>query len=497
VPDAQDYLLAASEALRLGQPLAALRLARTAARLTPDPVIRAFNLAGYLIDIGSDLRKTKLIREGVAQLEQISKSVPPGVEAGFHYNLGNGYSALGSREGGHAPGSRPSLGAAVSHLDRALQLRETPDARTNLAGVLAQQGRYIEALDELNLVLRTTPSHHTALARRGSALMGIFNWTNSHAGLLQGALHDHLQAVALSMDQPVFRASYERAVGDLRRRVEHIPLPAFAERSKDQKWIWENSLGLNPCPLCERDSPSAFDLYPFPGRFVAPRRRPPSSHVVELVNALCRSYATARWLLYMATGEDGPAESDHVISLPGLPEITNNLRSGLLLAAAGGFYAVLGQAAFALDSYMRLGHNPRRLTFDTVWATPGGRSFPTRKENIHPHVRRQRMPPLVAFYGLSESFQHGIGRYAPLRSLRNNLEHHVVAITSSPLQSRYFIATAMNDLLGSSLALGRLARATVWYLSASFLGFEQRRARQAVQQGNIVLPDKGIHVIRS
>lgn len=492
---AQDYLEAAAEALRFGQPQAALRLARHAARLTTDPVVRAFNLAGFLIDAGSDLHNTRLIREGVGLLDGLLQSAPSRLQPGLHYNLGNGYASLGTREGGHSPGSRPSLALAVSHLDKTLTLRDQPNARTNLAGVLIQQGRYLEAIDELNRVLASHPEHHTALARRGSAFMGLFNWTNSHEGLLQAALSDHLAAVALSADQPVFRASYERAVGDLRRRVQPVDLPEQAHRTPDQAWILDHYLGLNPCPICALETPAAFDLYPFTGRLEAPRRRPPTTHVVELVNALCRSYSTARWLLLRATTE-AELESDHVISLPGLPQVKTGLRSGLLLAATGSFYAVLGQAAYALDSYMRLKHNRRRLTFDTVWGLPGCKGFPSDKTDIHPRIRSQQMPPLTAFYSLSLSFQHGLGRYSHLRTLRNQLEHHVVLTTDSPLESRYFVTVSLQQLQEAAFSLGRLARAAVWYLSASFLGFEQRRARASAARGETIVPTPGTYVTR-
>lgn len=496
MPSVPEAILRATELLRIGRASEAIALARKAARLITDPHAKAITLGGLLVDSGTDLRKPGLIREGTTLLRGALTSVPETMEFALHYNLGNAYSAIGSWERGASPGTRPSLSEAVSHYDKALLIDPTPEVRTNLAGALAQQGRFFEALDELDALIDGNPQVHQAYAKRASALRNLFAWTQHHTALLAAASRDYEMAVSLSAHEPVFASLYQRALDQMRSRVRPI-LPTPTTSSADQAWIWRNRLALNPCPICRIESPDAFDLYPLPGRLQAPRRRPPVEHVLELVNSLCQSFATARWLLFTATDSGRPLEADHVISLKGLPRARHTLRIGLMMAALSGFYSVLGQAAFAMDSYLQLGHDRPHLTIDTVWGKPGRRGFPKSRKDMHPSLLRRSAQPLNALYRLAESLQHGLGRYATLRSLRNHLEHHVVVATEATVESRYFITALTPDLTSSAYSLGRIAKAAVWYLSAIILNGELERVRRHGQSRHIPYGAKGPAVDRN
>ncbi|GAG28942.1 unnamed protein product, partial [marine sediment metagenome] len=97
-----------------------------------------------LIDAGSDLSDLKLIREGIKLLKLDSGLIEENYPINFHYNLGTGYLALGKKERGKGPGTRPSLSEAVKHFDASLSAKQHPDTQTNLASALIAQGRWIE-----------------------------------------------------------------------------------------------------------------------------------------------------------------------------------------------------------------------------------------------------------------------------------------------------------------------------------------------------------------
>ena len=475
----------AVEQLRCGRPTEAVRTARKVARLIRDPVLRAINVGGLLIDAGADLKKVRLIKEAVDELERVSAQVTEPNRWAYHFNLGNGYSALGHRQKGSGPGTKPAFVKAISHLDEALKRNPAPDVRANLGGALLAQGRWIEAFDESDAILQEFPTHHKALADRASSLQGIYHWVEGHTAILAAALSDIELAVKLSQNEPVFQSSYKKTLANLRKRVSSLSISPQTSLRRDVRWIWESRLALNPCPLCRQESPEAFDLYPLVAWLEGGRRKLGVDVVLDLVNSLCRNYATARWVLYKAV-EDPPLESDHVITIEGNPSARHELSVGLLMSAASGFYALLGQIAFALNCYYRLGHNARNLTFENVWGRPRSHGLPKDRTSLHPALRRRSVPALAALYRLAQSFAHGLGRYADLRECRNSLEHHVVCAIDTPVKSRYYVAIDRRRLEESTLRLGRIARAALWYFGGAVLHGEQERAARLIRRGQEV-----------
>lgn len=471
--------------LDCGQPSSAVRTARRAARAIGDPVTRAINVGGLLIDAGSDLRKTRFIQEGIDELESVSGQVTESQLATYHYILGTGFSALGHRQRGQSPGTRPALGQAISHLDEALERSPVPEVRANLGRALFAQGRLMEAVDEFDAILEAVPTHHQALANRAWSLWELYPWVEGHTAILAAALADIEHAVTLARDEPVFQAKYKRFRDELKGYVSPLSVSPQSSSRRDVQWLWESRLALNPCPLCRQDSPEAFDLFPLARRLEGGVRHPEADVVLDMFNSLCRNYATARWILFKASA-DRPIESDHVITIPGNEAARHELPVGLLMSSASGFYALLGQIAFSLNSYFRLGHDIRQVTFESVWGRPGTRGLPQSRSNIHPALRRRSDPALTALYWLARSFAHGKGRYADLRDLRNSLEHHVVCIFDKQAKSRYYASTEQSRLEESTLRLGRIARAALWYFGGAVLSGERERALRAIRRGHTV-----------
>lgn len=396
------------------------------------------------------------------------------------------------------PGTRPSLLKAISHLDEALRLEPLPNVRVNLARVLLMQGRWIESADEFNLVLQEQPDHHNALALRGSSFIGIYNWTSEHMGLLIAALADHERAEDLALGDLVSLRSYSTVIADLRARGISSYEPSLKEATHDQQWIWEKRLALNPCPLCRAESPDAFDLYPLAARLEGGRRKPSVEDSIEMVNALCRSFATARWSLYKAT-QDNPSESDHVITLRVDGGSRHDLRVGLAMVALSSFYSVLGQIAYGINAYFDLGHRPNHVTFETVWHPTGkkARGISTTRKELHPKLTRYPCSALSALHALALSMEISKGQYEQLRKLRNRIEHRIVVPRHEPVESPCFEAVEPAALESAALRMGRIAKAAIWYFGGAILRGEQARLRRALKRGHRVWKGKGPSVDRS
>lgn len=473
----------ARELLDHGETKRAIKLARYAAIKTQNPSIRTINLSGILIDAGSDLKNTKLICEGIRLLELQKNYVKKEHLFPLHYNLGTGYLAIGQKERGYGPGTRPSLSESVNHFDECLRYQKNHDAKVNLSSALMEQGRYIEALDELEEVISENPKHHVALSNRGSTLMKIHDWMWPHTDLRKAALIDYDKAAKLSKDEPIFYKRYLSTLDQLQREVNRPVLQRKAP-SKIDKWIWQSKLAMNPCPLCRIETPSAFDTYTLATRLKGGRRRPSATELIALVNTLHQSFGTSRWCLMKGIGITPIKEREQIVILLGSPSARHDLKIGLIMTALSGFYGILSQIAFGLNLYFYLKHNTKKVKFDTIWSSLGNcKGIPQIRSDIHSGLKRLATPPLSALYRLALSMQHGSGRYSELRSLRNSLEHHIVVATTEEIKSTYYESIEIDDLVQKTIKMGRIAKAAIWYFGATVWRGEHERLKRSIRKG--------------
>ena len=446
-------------------------------------------LASVLINASDFTRKLKLAREGKKILEGLPSKLIEANADQYYYNLGIACASIGRHEKGVGAARRPSFAAAVSHYDQSLQSSAHPDTRANLANALLAQGRYIEALDELDDLLASQPQHYNAWGYRGTAFLGIDGWlNNSHAGILQAALLSYRKAVEFAKNDPIVAQTFARRARQLEARVRPPADLEQAPMRDDVDWIWRNRLALNPCPICKMDSPDAFDLYPLPGVLKSPKRRPPTDDLFVVVNSILATFGTARWQLWAADSPDVPLPTDHIIQHTGTAGCLVDLRLGLRMAAMTGFYRVLGQVASALNNCLSLKHAPHRVKFDNVWGRPGSHGLPSTPAQLNPGIRRRRNAPLSALYYLSASLEQGRGRYQHLRVLRNDIEHQLAAPFSQreATRTRYYKPFTPVELSRDVYTIGRLARSAIWYLCAAFLSEERRRVHSAQRAGHIL-----------
>ena len=466
----------------------AVRLARNLARSDPLQWRAAIQAGGTFIDAGAAYKKREWLIEGVDLLTREIQNVPVAGRHLAHYNLGNAYLTLGQRERGSGPCTKPSLSEAVSQFDEALAEESPPDYRINLAAALRDQGRLIEALDELNDVIRDYPEKHEASANRALILGKVHSHMNPHQGLLQMALRDISRARELVGKDPHLERAYRSMQQQLSSKAGNANL-RHGKQSRTTRWIAENGLNLNPCPLCLIETPEAFDTYSLAGHLSGGRRRPSEQETLDMVNAIHRSYSSARWILLSAAGVGSRPPADHVVTATGAADADHSLRTGLLLDAAAGFYNVLNQVASCVNAYLHLGHPRRKLDLARLWSKPSRRArvpIPLLRADLHPGVTRVASPMLSALYRLALSLEHGSGRYSHLRSLRNRIVHGVVVVRGEADASSYYEVVAKDDLLSDVVKLGRVSKAAVLYLGAMIWRAEYERLKRAKRKGDAV-----------
>lgn len=467
---------ATGDLIFMGRWREAVRLARAIFKRDPESWRSAIHAGGVLIDAADGLGRPELLREAVTRMEAAMPNVPDHSLFVAHYNLGNGYLSLGQRQRGKGPATRPALGNAITHLDEALALDSGPNVRTNLANALDAQGRVVEAIGEYSRVIREHPDHGEARLNRAVALAFAAQAIQPHKGLLEIALSDALKARELLAGDPVRLAQCERIISEYEKAASHVA-PKKTKPSKVAKWIWETGLNLNLCPYCAEETPEAYDLYALQGFHSDSSKPERIEQVHDMLNAIHRSFSTARWQALQAFGVSGRPPRDHVVIQRSAVDAHHDLRTGLLLTAASGFYSVLHQVAAAADSYFRLGHNPLAIDIARIWWPSGSRSkgIPRRRVELHPQFQRTRHSMLSALYRLAFSCERATGRYAPLRELRNSIEHHVVVVRDIEAKSPMYRSVEAGRLKEDVLNLGRIAKAALLYLGGAIWLEEYKR----------------------
>ena len=144
----------------------AVALLRRALRLgVPDEAKARFELGSLLLDAADDGCDS----EGIAELERARQLRPD--SAPTHFRLGNGYRACGETA---------AAAAALQEFQRLNRLAESLDhggrqvgARLNQAQTLAQEGRLIAALEEVEGALTTAPEDPRAWTLKAKILFSL------------------------------------------------------------------------------------------------------------------------------------------------------------------------------------------------------------------------------------------------------------------------------------------------------------------------------------
>lgn len=212
--------------------------------------------------------------------------------------------------------------------------------------------------------------------------------------------------------------------------------------------------------------------------------------LARVANEIKECYATARMLLFEACSP--PPEID---MYEGMTRYADNLdyavygiQPGKLKAAFQGGFNVLDKMSLFLNDYLKLGLDPRGVSFSTIWAKGKGNMLRTP-------IAEKHSLSLFALYDVSQDF--GLhGYYSRLRDIRNRLAHrylvpHMEGVAHWELdadEAGYHVE--YDEFAKRTIELLQIVRCAIIYLIA-FLEVEFRKARSA--RKGIVAP---LHVPR-
>lgn len=471
----------------------------------PDAAVLG-NVGAVFIDIGSYTGALALVAEGVALTRQARELVPSSSRA---YNLANGLSRLlpDSPEVVTTVTPDPALSEVLSlyyeAIDAAGEAR--PEPSFNLASALLRAGRAIEGLDLVRETLTRHPEHGRGWATLGDMLWGVWTFYNRYPDLLQGAVAAYEQALVLEIKDLPFRdrlkARITRAHSlldeasarphpdvDPARIAEGLLLKLEPWDERLTAFVWNSGLGLNLCPGCRIESPTAYDRYPLDGILVDPSSNGTAEQTPAEVNVLLQGYVGARSLLWLSRA---PASAEvEILSWP-VRGLSFSRRSAFLAAAFREAYGVLDRIADLWNN--RLGIAADELYFDKLYFVKQNKVLAFRTGVVWPESVGLR-----ALMYLSASFERDNGRFRGFRSSRNNLQHSLVL--HGKLDEPHTLpwdAITDDDLELQAIQVLRLARAAVLYCCEGLRAMEHEKVRQATAQGEHVVRGRGRGVRRA
>ena len=493
-------------------PEEALKLLRIYGKEYADDPNFLLNSGGLFIDIGSALRNSSLVNNGIKLIEKtLANSSERQTRAVLLYNLGNGYSELhtirkGAPDFSFDPDSTPLVQAKARYRE-ALELSDSLDSGTavelfiNYANCLSGLGRSVEAIFAYKKALAYEPDHPMAWGNLGVELE-YFAFVagnpailvDAHEALVRALDGKHAQRIASPHARIHFEEALQRieqqlnriSVGDRRLHRPEFQRPHSAHYEAYVEFCLKHGLFLNFCldnPVCARrlgDSVTISPITEIDDEATFPR-------LARVVNEIKERYAAARLLVFEAC--------DHPYAVDPYDEITGYLgnldyavygtRSAKLKIAFETTYNVLDKIAFFVNDYLALGIREREVSFSSIWRVRGA-------GHLRPAILQLGNPHLFGLYDISRDFEPE-GSLRQLKVIRNLLAHRYLVLhiegvhwTTEADSQKYHLG--YREFFERTIELLQVVRSAVIYLIAFIDQEEQKKRPNERFLGTLLVP---------
>jgi tetratricopeptide (TPR) repeat protein len=476
----------------------------------------AIDCVGHLIDLATYEQSEAGIKRALGMLKEIGRrQLLPSQEALLHYFRAN--ACMGKRIIAGETDSRMweqpnrqeqilALLMACNHpgftgLDEVRRCQIFTNLGIQLNGV----GRFVEAIELWDRALTILPNFAMAHGSRGDGLsyygracedrydieiLLLFAQKSFHAATVQGALWD-------AVYPPSFRIHFKNGAREIEERLDLAAIEADFDldgpslgRSSDERayrrWALGHRLFLNPLNDLGPHAVAASDHLMLPSLNVGIEERglPP---IIGFYSQMKQEYAFARLLLYEGQPDDRLHFADRGVRLsntldyPSFSIRTEKVRTAFRLA-----YSLLDKVGYFINIYWRLGSEPHRVGFRSVWYDQSG-DKPVLHKRFHDYANW----PLHGLFWLSkdlfdERFQRVTNADArEIFIIRNHLEHKWLHINEgwasgldgAPITGAIGHVIASRDFATKTLHLLKIARAAMIYLSLAVRAEERVRKK--------------------
>ncbi len=410
-------------------------------------------IAGLLIDIGSEGRIEQAINDGLLLLESNHRHLDGFMTtASLHYNFGNAKSALVELRNPH-PFASPGLAdyelllKAKNHYWKAFKTHDGRDTfahnlQTNLGNTLRKSGRITEALTAYDNTITADPEFAMARFHRGLALLSLEQLSGtSTANLLQQIAHEY-KLTADTIDLP-------QAVREIAGTMRHSAISRLNGLGYDNEQLahelqetagkasahtpyrlftLQHHLGLSEHSLyCQCAGARRDDL------MIATAGNPVTGDKIPrlelIVNRLKAEFGTARLLYYKAIIDDTTEYYEQDITFTELYEGEEiGIRTELLRTSFRLCLGILDKIALGICELSDVADQEEKLYFESFWT-------PTSKKGKastrwHALNAKSTNPSLVALYSQATDLRSD-GEWALFKAWRNDLEHQFLILTQT------------------------------------------------------------------
>jgi len=462
------------------------------------------NSGAFLIDIGTALKDSDLVKRGIKLIEQLLSTIEEQSRPISLYNLGNGYAGLHSIERrcpdfSFDPDTPPLIEAkrcyrealvGLEHLDANLRAQ----LRVNYGNCLAYLGRSLEAISEYNTALSHASDHPMAWGNLGVEL-GHFAFIARYSTILRDANEALNKALADNRLEQIgefwARTYFEKAQQCIGQRLSKIqedtpsvepetPNFATAYHQAYVEFCVKHQLFLNfclknrPCEHMAEDTVSFSLITALDDNITFPR-------LARVVNEIKERYAAARLLIFEACHPpfDTQPYDDMTYYVDNLDYAVYGICATKLKLAFESAYNILDKIAFFINAYLDLGIKGNRVNFTSIWKEG--------KSTLRSTIVQCNNYYLYGLYDISRDLGSE-GYFGYLRDIRNHLTHQYLVLHVEKLHwltsaddSRYHLG--YHEFLDHAIELMRLVRSAVIYLIA-FIDQEQR-GKHKTQKGFI------------
>lgn len=473
----------------------------------------ALRRLGELVDAGAN----ECSRDALELATRVAARLQPVMESDrdrtlLFYFEGNAWSTLWSLRSGSEPGvawawEAPEIEkwiVALRHARRSpgfeqLDVYQRCQVLTNLASALSNVGRIIEAIAYWDQALDLDPTFSMATAAKGDDMRYYipYLYDDGHQQVYAKLSYDNLQrGLGMGLGSPSIENRVRNALATLSAAVPEgffdeplhfsdFPLGETEEEAAHRTWCLHHRLFLHPVSDVASVSAVARDFLNLPSLSGPIEDTELARAWLAIFNAMKQEYIAARLFIYEAQLNVGSHFANRDIHLVDAVVGTRygialeRLKAGFRLA-----YSVLDKVGFFINSYFRLGVEPKDLSFRTIWYADA------KKRVVRPEFSASRNLTLRGLFWLSKDLdsrgqpelQESLDPDAHgLADLRNALEHRLVHVHSAGVARPEKAAPegsvdiSDDELRAKAMKMLRKARASLTYLSLAVRVDQGRR----------------------
>jgi len=418
---------------------------------------RVLELLAHIFETGRENKDVNVIKNGLRLAKSRSLvDFSDNNKAIFHFFVANGWAYLHQlthtiNRNEFWAFETPEIENEIVNLRKAISISEKIDnpglltqvlseVNTNLGNTFNQVGRIVEAIHYWNKAIELKPGFGMAIGNLGFGLAHYVRilFDDGHRSVFCQYAYKYLKQGAVSKDvyadgqqafqnmADILEENYGKEKLEIEQDLKNFSLGRSDSERDYRQWCIDNSLFINPLNDFIYENIVAHDCLFLPN-ITLKKDEPPFFH--SLYNQIKQEFVSARYLYYQSLTNQKPHFSDKDnMQMDTLDYAVYSLSTEKLKAAFRICYSIFDKIGYLVNSYFKIGLDPKDVSFRKVWKK---RAAGSKDWELHPVITESQNWPLRGLYWLSkdlyendsEFFRSILPEAQQLASIRNFIEH--------------------------------------------------------------------------